>query len=149
MRTLILIMALAAFGVIAGLSGCEQEGKEGAMPEGEAGIVFVTKDELLARMQGGDEFVLVDVLGPDSFKTNHIKGAINIPLGSIEGTAPKALNKDDTIMVYCGSFQCPASTAAAEKLMAMGYTKVYDYKGGLKEWMEAGLPVESGAGALK
>jgi rhodanese-related sulfurtransferase len=28
----------------------------------------------------------------------------------------------------------------------MGYTNVYDYTGGIDDWMEAGLPIEVGPG---
>ncbi len=52
------------------------------------------------------------------------------------------LKKDETIVVYCASFDCQASTNAAQKLLSMGYTDVLDYKGGLKEYKEAGLPMK-------
>jgi len=51
--------------------------------------------------------------------------------------AEKRLSKNDHIIVYCGSFQCAASTQASKKLSGLGYN-VLDYKGGLKEWQDNG-----------
>jgi rhodanese-related sulfurtransferase len=38
------------------------------------------------------------------------------------------------IVVYCASFECQLSPEAAQKLVDAGYTKVYDFEGGLKDW---------------
>jgi rhodanese-related sulfurtransferase len=35
------------------------------------------------------------------------------------------------------------SSLAAEKLTEIGYKNVYDYEGGLQDWKDAGLPLES------
>jgi len=49
---------------------------------------------------------------------------------------------DPCNITYCASFECQASTKAAEKLVSLGYSNVLDYKGGLKDYKEARLPVE-------
>lgn len=87
-------------------------------------------------------FKLVDVLDREHYETEHIRGAISLPLNDIEKEAQRVLNKDDLIVVYCANFDCQASTKAAEKLLAMGYKNVFDYKGGLKDYREANLPLE-------
>jgi rhodanese-related sulfurtransferase len=65
-----------------------------------------------------------------------------LPVNEIEKKAGKFLKKEDLIVVYCASFECQASTGAAEKLMDLGYKNVLDYKGGLKDYKEANLPLE-------
>lgn len=87
-------------------------------------------------------FKLVDVLDKEHYEKEHIKGAISLPLKDIEKDANRLLMKDDLIVVYCASFECQASTRAAEKLLSMGYKNVLDYKGGLKDYKEAGLSLE-------
>lgn len=90
-----------------------------------------------------DEVILIEVLDPDQYDDFHIKGAINIPYKKIATEAEKKFNKEDEIVVYCSDHECESSKIAADKLDDMGYKNVYHYKGGKKEWKEAGLPVES------
>lgn len=102
----------------------------------------ITRDELIKMMNSGKKFTLIDVLPKDSYFREHIQGAISLPLDDIEEKAAKVLKKDDLIVTYCASFQCQASAKAADKLLSMGYSNVLDYKGGLKDYREAKLPME-------
>jgi rhodanese-related sulfurtransferase len=102
----------------------------------------ITRDELKKMMEANENFKVVDVLSKESYGNEHIKGALSIPLDGIEKNAAGLLGKNDKIVVYCGSFNCQASTKAAEKLLSMGYKDVVDYKGGLMDYKEAGLPLE-------
>ena len=104
-------------------------------------VRFITRDDLLKLMQTHKDLLVIDVLPAGSYKQVHIKGAINIPLAEIEKRVGP-WKKDTKIVVYCASYTCHASTAAAEQLMALGFKDVRDYKGGLREWKAAGLPVE-------
>lgn len=102
----------------------------------------ITRDELMKMVSSGQKFKLVDVLDKEHFQKEHIKGAISLPVNEIEKKAAKILKKSETIVVYCASFDCQASTKAAEKLLSMGYRDVLDYKGGLKDYKEANLALE-------
>ncbi|MFA5199422.1 MAG: rhodanese-like domain-containing protein [Candidatus Omnitrophota bacterium] len=102
----------------------------------------ITRDELISMRKSGQRFILVDVLEKSSFEREHIPGAISIPLSELETKAGSLLNKNDTVVVYCASFDCAASTKAAEKLQAMGFSRVLDYKGGLKDYEEGGEKLE-------
>lgn len=104
-------------------------------------IKQITRDELVKMMDSSQKFRLVDVLEADSYEKVHIKGAVSIPLDELEKKAPELLKKDETIITYCASFDCQASTQAAEKLVSLGYQNVLDYKGGLKDYKEANLPL--------
>lgn len=105
-------------------------------------IVKITRQELMDMISKGEKFKLVDVLSKESFEKEHIKGAISIPVDEIEKKASKLLKKAEKIVVYCASFDCQASTHAAQRLSAMGYKNVLDYKGGLKDYKEASFPLE-------
>ncbi|MDD5167168.1 MAG: rhodanese-like domain-containing protein [Candidatus Omnitrophica bacterium] len=102
----------------------------------------ITGSQLQAMMAKGEKFKLVDVLGKESFEKEHIKGSISMPMDEIEKKAAKFLKKEEKVVVYCASFDCQASTHAAEKLIALGYKNVLDYKGGLKDSKEGGFPLE-------
>ncbi|MDD5556687.1 MAG: rhodanese-like domain-containing protein [bacterium] len=106
------------------------------------GVREITYEQFMRIRNAGEAYVLLDVLDEDSFAEGRIPGARNFPVGTIDReSAEKMLPGETPVVVYCGSFLCPASTAAAKKLSALGYT-VLDYKGGIKEWTEKGNPLE-------
>ncbi len=104
------------------------------------------KEELKEMGESGDDFLLANVLTEKQFQQEHIPGSVNIPV-TVENFAERFLNeagsKDRKIVVYCASFECQASSKAARKLEAAGFTDVYDFEGGMKEWKEGGYPTES------
>ncbi len=104
----------------------------------------ISRDELKRKMDSGDDYVLIEVLGPGEYEERHIKGAINIPLEHIGHTVKERFDQDQEIVVYCASYSCQASPIAAQKLDKLEFQNVYDYEGGKKEWMEAGYPTEEG-----
>jgi len=102
----------------------------------------IDREELKGKMDRNDPFVLIEVLKEEEYEKEHIEGAINIPLAEIGHRAKEKYPKDKEIIVYCASFDCQASPKAAQKLVTMGFTNVYDYAGGKADWKEAGLPME-------
>ncbi len=46
-------------------------------------------------------------------------------------------------LVYCTRHAEPTNAWTAQKLMNMGYTKVYALKGGWHEWFRAKYPTEA------
>jgi rhodanese-related sulfurtransferase len=66
---------------------------------------ILTRDELKAKIDRGDDFKLVEALAEDAYKDWHLPGAINIPTSRVRELAPKMLpDKNADIVVYCGSF---------------------------------------------
>ncbi len=102
----------------------------------------ISKDELKRKIDQNDDFILIEVLSTEDYQKEHITGAISIPVNNIENEAPEQFDKSKEIVVYCASSSCQASPAAAKKFEEIGYTNVYDYAGGKKEWKEAGYPME-------
>jgi rhodanese-related sulfurtransferase len=105
-------------------------------------LTFITIERLLEMNANEEKFTLVDVLSEESYKEGHIPGAINIPLGNLEPLAERYLNRKDTIVVYCGSYSCQASTKATKKLLEIGYENTLDFKAGKRGWQHAGLKLE-------
>lgn len=102
------------------------------------GVKEITYEQFQKIRNSGANYTLVDVLSPESYTKGHIEGAISFPIKTIDNQSASAkLPKNSFVVVYCGSFQCHASTSAAKKLSELGY-KIFDYKGGLKEWQERG-----------
>ena len=108
----------------------------------EAKLTFISKEKLFEMMENKEAFKLIEVLSEENYKEGHIPAALNIPVNKLDEIAPDILpQKNERIVVYCSGFSCTASTGAARKLQAMGYTNVLDYKGGKKDWQGAGLPL--------
>ena len=107
------------------------------------GVSFISKGTLQKWMKAKDKPLVIDVLSAASYKTGHIKGAINIPLSELKQRAAE-LDKNRKTVVYCANYRCGASTAAAKLLAGLGFRDVHDYKGGIQEWRQAGVPVEGG-----
>ena len=77
---------------------------------------------------------LVDVRTPREFKAGHINKAINIDLFQPSNfkLAFEKLNKNKPVYLYCRSGS--RSKKAAQKVLDMGFEKVYDLKGGFMHW---------------
>lgn len=104
---------------------------------------IISRDELKEKIEGEDDFELVEVLSEDQYEELHLPGAINIPGDQLREQAPERIpDKDREIVVYCASPACQASSRAAKLLTDLGYTHVKDYAGGKQHWREGGLPVE-------
>lgn len=106
----------------------------------------ITREGLKAKLDRGEELVLIETLGPKYYEDAHLPRAINIPHTEVDALAPEMLpDKSAQIVVYCSNRACQNSPQAARKLDALGYKNVYDYEEGKQDWVEAGLPTESGA----
>ena len=103
----------------------------------------MTISELQQRLSNPAPFFFWNVLTDEYFTGPMIPGSARMPLTTIvRDVRNAALPFDAEIVVYCSSYTCPQSTLAAEKLVRSGYRNVHVYEGGVKEWREAGLPLE-------
>lgn len=105
---------------------------------------LITRDDLKARLDRGDDFVLIDTLPDTAYGKGHLPGAINIPSDDILAEAPMRIpDKDADVVVYCGNGPCKRSSLSADRLRTLGYRKVRDYHEGKADWIAAGYPVET------
>ena len=82
-----------------------------------------------------DGAILLDVRTKDEYNEKHIDGASLLPLDiiDIDSISQIVSEKDTPIIVYCRSGN--RSQQAREKLIALGYSKVYDL-GAMSNWKE-------------
>lgn len=99
----------------------------------------ISREELKAKLDRGDDFKLVMTLGEWAYQAKHIPGSINI---NRPQDAESLLQKDDEIVVYCSDPTCISSQAAYHIMVSKGFTNVSRYSGGLADWEAAGLPLE-------
>ena len=100
-----------------------------------------TVDDIKARLDRHDKFVLIDVREDREYDAEHILGAVHLGKGiierDIEGKYPEL---NTPLVLYCGGgFR---SALAADNLQKMGYTSVISMDGGIREWREKKYPLE-------
>lgn len=104
------------------------------------GLEPVPADELLARAREGLVTVL-DVRPPEEYSAGHVPGALNVPLAELE----RCLDDCDPtkeVVAYCRGPYCVLAYEAVARLRAKGI-RARRLDGGLPEWRQAGLPVDT------
>ena len=92
-----------------------------------------------ARMERGEQFLLVDVREESEYAAGHVPGAVHLSKGTIERDIEERVPDVDTeIVLYCGGGY--RSALAADNLQKMGYRNVLSMDGGWRGWTAAGGP---------
>lgn len=91
-------------------------------------------------LMNDENTAVVDVREPHEFSQGHIEGARHIPLGKIDERAGELeSHKAKPLIVTCQSGT--RSPVACKKLSGLGFTQVFELKGGMIAWEEDKLPV--------
>ena len=101
-----------------------------------ANIVHLDREAIKHGLRDGS-MVIVDVREPHEYARGHIPGVASNPLSCFD---PQAIPTDKRVV-----FACQAgvrSLRAIELAQAAGIDLHEHYKGGFKDWAEAGEPVE-------
>lgn len=102
----------------------------------------IGRDELRAKIERGDDFVLVEALDPREYRRFHLPGAVNLPWQRVRERASTLLpDRDAEIVVYCAVRTCDAATRALLSLEELGYRNLVHFLDGKYDWRDAGLPV--------
>jgi rhodanese-related sulfurtransferase len=97
-------------------------------------------DDVKARLDRGDKFLLVDVREESEYGKDHLPGAIHLGKGIIERDIEERVPDLATpLVLYCGGGY--RSALAADNLQKMGYTNVLSMDGGIRGWREKRFPL--------
>jgi rhodanese-related sulfurtransferase len=66
--------------------------------------ISIDRDEV-RRLISEESAQLVEVLPATDFEKEHITGAVNIPLKELDVRAPRELERDRPVIVYCNDYQ--------------------------------------------
>ena len=102
-------------------------------------IETISRDELKAKLDRGDDFKLVMTLAEWAYDEAHIPGSLNMTSATV---AAELLSPEDEIVVYCSDEACVASQMAYRAMREAGYENVRRYAGGLSDWQGAGYAFE-------
>jgi rhodanese-related sulfurtransferase len=92
----------------------------------------ISAQEAKKIMDTQEGYLILDVRTQKEYDEGHIPGAVLIPDDEIRERAHKQLpDKDQLILVYCRSGR--RSKLAAEALVEMGYTNIWEF-GGILDW---------------
>src|ERR1700722_11658518 len=103
----------------------------------------VSIDDVQAKIDRREQFLLVDVREESEYAQDHLPGAIHLGKGVIERDIEEREPKlDSPVVLYCGGGY--RSALAADNLQKMGYTNVLSMDGGIRGWREKNLPLTRG-----
>jgi len=130
-----------------------REARKGATEEEKAVPAIVPQIDSVTAFQlwRGDKAFFVNASSTAAHKKNRIPGSMNLPINNTEKYwfRVKDLLKDDIIVTYGSGPSDQGSENLARLLVDKGYTQVYEYKGGIKEWKDNLYPIGKKGEALK
>jgi rhodanese-related sulfurtransferase len=90
--------------------------------------------------------LFIDARPANEYDELHIPKALNITpfMMDIRGAeAVAGIAKEREIVVYCAQANCDLARQMAEKLQALGFSRVMAFMGGFRAWDEAGYPADT------
>ncbi|HSP22385.1 MAG TPA: rhodanese-like domain-containing protein [Planococcus sp. (in: firmicutes)] len=99
----------------------------------------LSPQDLALRMEDFSKPIIVDVRTAFEFKSGHIAGAMNFPLGS-ELQAAQKIAPNTPVILICKTGH--RSQAAAHTLLKNAFTDLSQLDGGMDRWRKENYPVE-------
>jgi len=110
--------------------------------EGGEAAARVSASELRARLDRGEDLLLLDVREPHEVETACIESSLRVPLAELEARLGElSAWKERTVVVHC--HHGPRSERACALLRAHGFRRVEDLVGGIEAWsltVDPGVP---------
>ena len=100
----------------------------------------VHAEELVAMLDAGEDFVLLDVRAPGEYEEGHLPTAVNIHMGELPRRTGEVPG-DKRVVTFCGSGE--RATIAASILLMQGYERVEACFGSMAACSALGCPIET------
>ena len=110
---------------------CGAPGYDRAVNRVQTGPHRLTPTQVKARIDGGENLVLVDIREPQELSISRIPGALHLPLGTLTDD-PSQLPRDKSVVLFCHVGQ--RSAFLADYLARLGFDNVIDMQGGINAW---------------
>jgi rhodanese-related sulfurtransferase len=119
-------------------NAAENQQAEQSAPAGEKVLKSISPAEALRMQQTRNDLVFLDVRTPKERSYGAIPGTRLVSIYDLmQGTIP--LPKDKPMLLVCAVGG--RSYVAAQVMSRQGFREVYNLSGGIKAWVQAGLPV--------
>lgn len=125
--------AVLALLLLTAVSGCTGP----ADRSDKAQFIDITVQEGKGMIDRGEVFIL-DVRTLEEYDAGHINGSVLVPVQELNNRLDE-IPRDRKILVYCRTGV--RSTRASEILISNDFKEVYNMKGGIMEWTNAGFEV--------
>ena len=146
-RTFIVGAAWAGAALVGfGICGCEKGISEKDINESVIYTLADVREAIIARNGEDPEYaILIDPRAPKYFAAGHLPGAANLRLPDVREDDPQdpELARHDRLIVYGANPGSAVGRAMFKRLLAVGYSGVRFYAGGLDEWMLSGGEIET------
>ena len=136
MRNLIFCMALW-------LSSSVAAAEKPYAPESLPGATILTAEEVISLILANPDLIVIDSRKKTEYIKGHIEGAINILNTELLPEDLDLIVPDRTtaLLFYCNGVRCLRSSDSINKAVGWGYTNIFWFRGGWKEWTDKRLPV--------
>jgi len=101
-------------------------------------ISIISAEQLRDKIDKNPDVTIINVLDEETYVDCHITGSINVPYDNIIEILA-SWDKEREIVLYCAQHSCPKSNQTYELLESMGFQHIYQYPGGIKEWLKKGF----------
>ena len=92
----------------------------------------ISAEEVKAKLDRGDDFLLLDVREPWEFETARIEGTKLMPMGDVPSRAHQELDPEGSIVVIC--HHGVRSMNVTAWLRQQGFEKAQSMRGGIDAW---------------
>ena len=87
--------------------------------------------------------LFIDARAKEYYLEGHIPGAICFDdFDSLSIQIDNRIQNNEFFVVYCSDDDCGSSEQLAYELQDLGFMNIFVFKGGWKEWTDAGLEIE-------
>lgn len=112
-------------------------------PESIDDVAIVTAEQAIDLILENPGMPIIDSRKKTEYVKGHIEGAVSLLNTEMTEQDLQAIaaDRNTAILFYCNGVRCLRSSDAIAKARGWGYTNLYWFRGGWKEWSSKRLPV--------
>jgi phage shock protein E len=123
------------------LMSCQKKESETTSTQENQNVIELLSTDIFASHIKNENIQLIDVRTKTEFDQGHIKNAKHFHIYSKSfQDSVLTLDKNKPVYLYCKAGS--RSEEASLELQKLGFTKIYDLKGGISSWKANGLEIE-------
>ena len=104
----------------------------------------ITREQLVGKQRENEHFVLLDVSPLEAYQKHHLPKAIHFPPEQATTLAASYFKGRDEVVIYGeDTSHLEACESAALQLAQMGYSDLYIYAEGKKDWIDSGMAIDA------
>jgi rhodanese-related sulfurtransferase len=112
------------------------------VPDNIAGVETLLAADVINKAHEISDLIVIDSRIESDRLNGYIESSISLPdtKTNCDTLAAVVNNKDRPLLFYCNGVECGRSVVAIKIAKSCGYTNLFWFRGGFKEWLENGYP---------